>query len=135
MNIFEEVKKLNLPLGSYVVFGSGPMVVHGLREPKDIDLLVTPEIYDKLKTEGWEEKEMRSGSSVLSNGVYEVYKDWNFLFMSNYNPDPQEVIKNAEIVNGVPFAQLEEVKRWKQVFGREKDLADIKLIDEFLAKV
>lgn len=51
-----------------------------------------------------------------------------------YTPDPQYLIDNAEIINGVPFVKLEEVIKWKKAFGRPKDLEDIKRIEEFLKK-
>jgi hypothetical protein len=41
-DIINKVKPLNLPKGQYVVFGSCPMALAGLREAGDIDMLVTP---------------------------------------------------------------------------------------------
>ena len=49
MNILQKVKELNLPEGSYVVEGSGVLDVLGIREANDIDLVVSPEVYEKLK--------------------------------------------------------------------------------------
>ncbi|MFA6416042.1 MAG: hypothetical protein WCW56_00970 [Candidatus Paceibacterota bacterium] len=133
MDIFQKVKELNLPIGSYVVFGGGPMSARGIKEAHDIDILTTPEIYEKFKKEGWEEKTASSGSNFLIKDDYELFRDWNFSF-ANYNPDPQKVIAEADIIDGVAFASLDEVRRWKSAFAREKDLVDIKLIDDFLAK-
>jgi hypothetical protein len=53
MEIIKEVKSLNLPIGQYVVFGSGPLQIHGIRESNDVDLLVLPGLFEKLKGEGW----------------------------------------------------------------------------------
>lgn len=53
MDIFEEVKNLNLPLGQYLVAGSGPIAAHGIRDYKDIDILVTENLYNKLMKSGW----------------------------------------------------------------------------------
>ena len=56
MNIIKLVKKLDLPIGQYVVFGSGPLDVHGIRETWDVDICVKPELFEKLKlTKEWEE--------------------------------------------------------------------------------
>lgn len=52
MNIFDHVKSLNLPFGEYVVIGSGVMSAHGIRQHKDVDLLVTPALYETLKKDG-----------------------------------------------------------------------------------
>ncbi|MEI6494978.1 MAG: hypothetical protein WCO03_02865 [bacterium] len=132
MDIFTEVKKLNLPLGSYVVMGSGPMSAHGLKEAHDIDIVVNDELFEQLKNSSWTESVEASGSPVLRKDNCEIYKDWDFSFCSNYNPDREELITNAEIINGIPFAPLLEIKRWKEAFGRDKDMIDIKLIDEYL---
>ena len=40
MDVIAEVKKLDLPLGQYVVIGSGIMAQLGLREANDVDIAV-----------------------------------------------------------------------------------------------
>ena len=133
IDIFQKVKGLNLPLGQYVVFGSGPLAAHGIRETRDVDLLVLPELYDKLKQEGWEEKSWETpppGRYLYKDNV-EVGDNWDY---DEYNPDPKWLIENAEVIDSIPFAPLEEVIKWKKAFGRDKDLADIKLIEDYLHK-
>ena len=49
MDVIAEVKKLGLPLGQYVVIGSGIMAQLGLREANDVDIAVTPDLYAKLR--------------------------------------------------------------------------------------
>ena len=49
MNIVDQVKSLNLPLGQYAVTGSGVMAAHSIRDYKDIDLLVTLELFGRCK--------------------------------------------------------------------------------------
>ncbi len=129
MNIISEIKELNLPLGQYVVFGSGPLVIHGIRETRDIDLLVTKELYSQLKNEVWEEKELDSGGNYLSKDVIEVDDSWSY---GSYNPAPEEIIAKAEIHHGIPFAPLTEVLKWKEAFGRPKDIQDAELIKEYI---
>lgn len=72
MDIVTKVKELNLPHGQYVVFGSGPLAVHSIRETRDVDLLVTDKFYNRLKEQGWEEREWDSGGTYLSKDIYEV---------------------------------------------------------------
>ena len=70
IDIIKKVASLNLPIGTYVVFGSGPMAAKGLREVRDIDLLVTKGLYAELKSSGWTEKNWDSGGSYLEkNGI------------------------------------------------------------------
>ena len=133
MNIIKEIKSLNLPFGKYAVFGSGPLHIHGIRETTDVDIVVLPEIYNQLKRSGWVEKSWESGppGRYLQLGNIEIVDNWKY---GEYNPDPLEIISNAEIIHGIPFVRLEEVLKWKRVFGREKDKKDIKLIEEFLKR-
>ena len=130
MDIFYRVRELNLPLGQYAVFGSGPLEAHGLRSAKDIDLLVSPALYEILKSNGWKEEMVKDRNQPkLINGDGEAMKFWNF---SGYEPDESCLISEAEIINGLPFVCLEEVLAWKKACGRAKDIVDIKLIETYL---
>jgi hypothetical protein len=129
MNIVEEVKKLGFPKGSYIVFGSGPLAVHGTRETSDIDLLVNKNLYKNLKEKGWKEKVFNSGIKVATHKNVEAGTNWNY---GTYNPSMEELLETADYFDDVPFANLREVIKWKRAFGREKDLKDIKLIKEHL---
>lgn len=131
MDIFAEVKRLNLPIGQYVVFGSGPLMAHGIRDTTDVDLFVTPTLYQTLKADGWDEKELNNppGGVCLFRGTYEADDTWHY---GDYDPTPEEIIGIADMIQGVPFAPLVEVLKWKQAFGRPKDVADVGLIEQYL---
>ncbi len=131
MTIFEKVAALNLPVGHYVVIGGGPLAAHTIRESHDIDLLVTAVLYEKLKAAGWKEEDWPEGGHYACYENIEADTEWSY---GSYNPRPEELIKNAEIINGIPFAPLQEVLQWKRAFGRPKDLADIKLIEAYLLR-
>ncbi len=53
MNLFEEVKRLDLPPGEYVVIGSGILGALGIRDIADVDLLVSPRVFEQLRERGW----------------------------------------------------------------------------------
>lgn len=131
MDIIREVTGLGWPRGCYVVFGSGPLAVHGIRETSDIDIFVTTYLYEQLKQQpDWEVQYWDDGGEyVVKDGIFEVDNAWNY---GEYNPDPETVIAQADIYAGVPFAPLPEVLRWKQAYGRDKDLRDAKLINAHL---
>lgn len=128
--LINQVKKLNLPKGKYIVFGSGPLAIYGIRESRDIDILALPEVFEQLKKDGWEETTWTNDTRVVIKDNVEVWTSWDF---GGYNPDPQELINKAEVIDGIPIASLEEVLAWKKAWGREKDLLDIKLIEKYLA--
>lgn len=129
MNIFEDVKFLNLPIGEYAVVGGGVLAAHGLREHRDVDLVVTKNLYNHLRAIGWSVAEDKL--NVLRMEKYEA--DSNFHW-KEYQPDITKLIKEADIINGIPFVKLQELLIFKKNLGRKKDLEDIKLIEEYLIK-
>lgn len=127
--IISKVKTLQLTKGSYVVFGSCPLAVAGIRESNDIDMLVSPEVYESLKSGGWQQRDKGPKDKPLVHDVFEAHDNWNF---SSYNPTLTDLLANAEVVDGISFASLEDVRRWKTASGRPKDLIDIGLIDSYI---
>lgn len=131
MDIVEEVKKLGFPLGEYIVVGSGVLQAHGIREAKDIDIVATDYLCDQLKAAGWDEKPGKESGRALIKGNIEVMSDCK---TGSYRPNTEDLIDAAEIIRGVPFMSLIELKKFKQALGREKDARDIELIDLYLEK-
>lgn len=133
MDVIQEVKKLGLPLGEYVVVGSGPMAVRNLRPTNDIDLVVIPRLYKKLKLSGWHEE--HSPDPWREFGIFyrsfDAGIDWS---INDFRPNPVELINDADIIDGVAFAKLQDVLAWKIAANRDKDTADIKLIRDYLAQ-
>jgi hypothetical protein len=125
--IITKAKALHLPKNSYVVFGSCPLAMAGLRQAGDIDLFVSRKVFDKLKAIGWREQRNKVNNTQLVHDVFEAYDNWHF---GSYNPTLEHVLVSATVIDGVPFASLEEVRTWKMTFGRPKDLIDVDLIDK-----
>lgn len=130
--IIKKVKSLNLPKDSYVVFGSGPLAAAGIRETNDIDMLVSPEVFKKLKNDRWKELVKGANDKPLVHEDFEVHSHWNF---SPYAPTFKHLLKTATESEGVVFASLDEVRKWKEASGGEKHLADVILIDKFLSAI
>lgn len=128
--LFQRVKDLNLPMGEYAIFGSGPMGARGIREMNDVDIIVTHKLWDEfVNRAGWESKEI-DGLHRLKNPVLniEIWEDWWIGW------DVDEMIKQAEIFDGLPFVKLEMMIEWKTLVAREKDLKDLELIKNWLKK-
>ncbi len=133
MNIFEELKKLGLPEGEYVVIGSGILGALGIREIHDIDLIVTPALFDKLKNDGWVYDEVEIEGRMrkrLKRGVTEAFKDFWYL---GQDQDTERMIGEAVFMQGYPFSSLQELLKFKRSLNRPKDQADILLIEKYLA--
>lgn len=131
MTIFERIKRLKLPQGQYAVFGSALLEVWGLRKAADLDIIVTPELFEDLKKKGWKEKQ-GNGFLILQKYDADVTTIQNKPTDGDYCPDRLELIKNAAIIQDCPFVAIEEVIACKTAYGREKDIKDIKMIKKYL---
>lgn len=130
-DIAGKVLALNLPRNSYIVFGSCPMAAFGLRESQDIDMLITEALHDMLVDQGWQELPGKDGDKRLARDEFDMHTNWK---IGRYDPALEDLLQNAIWVNGVPFGALEEVRKWKTLLGRPKDLSDIALIDDYIKK-
>lgn len=126
--IVSRVKELKLPLNSYAVFGSCPLAAAGIREANDIDMLVSEEVFADLKKAGWKLVYKGPKDEPVVHDIFEAHSNWDF---SPYSPSLKQLLSTATIVDGVPFASLQEVRKWKAVSG-PKHLPDIALIDSYL---
>ena len=137
MDIIKETKKLGFPLGSFVVIGSGHIIALGLKDGKDIDILVTKELFDKCVNEGWEVLTWTypgmEGKTYLRMGIVELYLEAN---CDDFKPTTNELIKRATIIDGIPFASLEDLLKLKKGYSKinPKHLKDIKIIERYLSQ-
>ena len=129
MTIFERVKKLHFPIGEYVVIGGGILESLGIRETRDLDIIVTLKLFEKLRQSKIYREETRWSKVFLIGDDIEIGSklDWE-----NYATTIEEAINTATIINGIPFLHLEETIKFKKALGREKDFQDIKLIKKYL---
>lgn len=128
-DVINKVKSLKLPKNSYIVFGSGPLAALGIREVNDIDLFVSEEAYKELKKKGWQKNYKGPKDEPLIYDVFEAHTNWNF---SDYKPTLDELLTRALEFEDILFASIEDVREWKSVSRRPKDIIDLKLIDDYL---
>lgn len=116
-------------MGQYVVVGGAAMAVHGIRESHDINIAVLPALFSQLREAGnWQMTEI-GGRVHLMFGAYEILSD---VRIRGYESTIPDLIRTAEIVDGVPFVDLVELRNFKHARGTQKDLVDIKLINDYL---
>lgn len=122
--LLQAVRDQKFPKGEYAIFGSAVMGVRGIREVPNIDLIVTDTLWKQLLEihKPDEEGFIRIGAIKISN--------WWFAPTKKSLPT---MIAEVEILHGLPFVKLEDVRAYKAVLNREKDIEDVKLIDQFLA--
>lgn len=132
MNFFKEVEKLDLPEDEFVVLGSGILAALGIREIKDIDLLIKSEFFEKLKNEGWSYEVIEIGGQprdMVSKGNTQAFKD--FWWEGKILPF-EDGMARCEKINGINFVSLRTLLEYKKDMKREKDIRDVILIEGYL---
>lgn len=130
--IHKKVAALNLPLGQYVLIGGSGLAVRGFRDTRDVDILVTKELFNNLATQGFvfdQEYEEKWNRKRLKKDDIEVYADM-YLEKENIFFNVNEIISEADIVQDLPVQSLANLIICKKDSAREKDLQDIELIKD-----
>lgn len=127
--MFESLRAFNLPMGEYLIIGSGPLGIRNLKTIGDIDIIVTPKLWDSLA-----DQYGISGEKIsFPGGIIEAFSEKSFNNLIQV-PSTTSRIQNAEIIEGLPFDTLENTLFFKRKMRREKDLNDIRLIEIALYK-
>ena len=129
----DRVKALDLPLEGCIVIGSGIMGELGLRESDDIDLIVKQGVFESLNDrDGWYRIEKHDRPEYIHDGhKAEAWLSW-------VSPgdaglvDFAALLPDTVVIHGVRFTSLSYIRAWKEWYGRNKDKADIALIDRYL---
>lgn len=133
-NIFEEIERLEFPKDEFVVLGSGILAALGIREASDVDILATSELFAKLKgDDAWTYQIVEVNGTPrekLTSGLAEVFKDFRW---QGGDMSPEDGIAEAVKIQGINFLPLLRLREIKTQMGREKDVRDIALIDQYLA--
>lgn len=135
MDIKSKLNELGLNPDNSVVIGSGILNALGLRESKDIDVVVTEEKYKEISDNSRFEKKQNHGREILDDGLFEigtswtvVGKTWKFEDLLNHSVVIDEIRHNK-----IEFL-LEAKRRWiTDGEGRQKDIDDVKLMEQYLS--
>lgn len=120
-----KVSALELPANDYVLFGSLPLLAHGLIESvNDIDILARASAWEHAQT--FAKAELAPmGERRISLGDIEIYNAW-------LGMDVDAIISRAVVINSLPYADLRDVLEFKQKLNRPKDTDHIRCIKEYL---
>ena len=123
----DKLKELNLKKEDFVIYGSAPMVLRGLKDKNDdLDILVKDNLWDKLKMKY---PDNINGDYIDVDGLSFTHTDKDFL------GDMDSALKNSDIIDGFHVLTLAQTKMWKEKVGTEKHLKDALVIGEYLAKL
>lgn len=127
----DELEKIGLSKEDYIIWGSAPLIIRGLKETSDdLDILIRKEVWNKLKekypTENRQVGNIENEFIVINNIdiTYRVVGLWEEI---------DELFLKADKKNGYYIFSLEDTITWKMGTGREKDLKDIEKISRYLS--
>ena len=122
--LLEDFSKLNIPDGQYLIYGSAPLGVRGIRKIHDLDVVVADRLYQKLLQKYPETKDEKKRHIKL--GDIELIPVSSSL-IKNF----QEAHSRADKIRGHKFVCLDDLAAWKKKMGRPKDFRDIRLIEKY----
>ncbi len=124
------VTDLSLDRADFVIFGSAPLLAHGLRRRiHDVDVVARGDTWRRVRECGIPTRGNINGAPIAS------FWDGRIQFSSGWISDiwsTDTIINNAELIEGLPFARLTDVLAYKQTLCRDKDAPDIDAIIELL---
>ena len=127
LRCMDTLKELNLPKEEFVIYGSAPMVLRGLKEKNnDLDVLVKDSVWENLSVKY---PNNINGDYIDINGVSFTSNDMNLL------GNVDEAIKKSDVIDGFHILSLAETKRWKEKVGGENHLKDAEVIGNYLSKL
>lgn len=122
-DIMKILKDMNLPLNEYWITSGAGLVIHGVKETtRDIDLGCTKNLIEHFIKKGCKYKIASDYSRIVEvDEKVEILENW--------------LVDEIVYIDGFPVGSLESIKKQKAQLGREKDIKDIKLIDEHIYKI
>jgi len=127
LRCMDTLKKLNISKDDFVIYGSAPMVLRGIKEKNnDLDVFVKKSVWESLSIKY---PNNINGDYIDINGVSFTYNDMNLL------GDMDEAIKKSDVIDGFHILNLAETKKWKEKVGGENHLEDARIIGEYLSRL
>jgi len=123
--LFDAIQSLNLPIGEYVIMGSAALAALGIREYKDIDILVSTTTFHHLINKGWKRQKKWPNCLISPDGVFEA----TISLWTSFPVTIETILPKAVYFENIPFCSLEDLLNIKNDLKREKDKKDVELIN------
>ena len=130
----ERVKELGLPLDQIIIIGSGILGQLDIRQSADIDVATGRAVLEEIaRSDGWVRKLDKNQRQYLVkyDESIEIWDGWE---IDGRVVEYDKLLDYAVEYDGVKFVSLDFLRRWKNWRGREKDMQDVRLIDEWREK-
>ena len=124
--IFDLLRQMQIPADDHAVFGSGPLLAHGIIDTvDDLDVICRGAAWDRASSIG-DQVVLEDGITVISthDGAITFGRSWRY---GDFDID--ELIDTAELVAGVRCVRLEHVVAFKQIAGRAKDRVHLAAVE------
>jgi hypothetical protein len=122
--------QLDLDRDNFVIFGSGPLLAHGIRRNiHDLDVVARGSAWHRVFDQGIPSSGKISGAPATCfwGGRIQFFREW-----ISTDWDSNDLIDHAEIIEGLRFARLADVLSYKRMLMRPKDIMDIHAITKFI---
>ena len=116
-----------MPIDGYAIFGSGPLLIRNLIPlANDLDVICKPQVWDIVSKIGTVDYLPEYDVSVVSmlQGELTFGTTWG---IGDFDID--ELIDTAEIIEGLPFVQLQHVVEYKKIRSSEKDRIHLQALE------
>ena len=123
------VREMNLPMGEYAIFGSGPLLIRGIiDDSNDLDIICRGAAWDRVRKVGELRylKQYDVTIATMADGRITFGSEWG---IGNF--DVNVLIDTAEEIQGLPFVRLEHVIEYKRIANRRKDIRHLDAIDKY----
>lgn len=117
--IIENLSLLPYSRDDYWIITGAAMVLYGIREQtSDIDIGCTTSMANRLEQAGYSYKITESGNRWFKfDNTIEIFENW--------------LNDTITVVDGIQVITVQGLIEMKQELGRQKDLEDIKLIQDY----
>jgi len=129
------IQKIGLNSDNCVVIGSGILQALGIRDSKDIDVVVSQKKYEGLKKSGkFTVRKTKFKKELLEDELFEIGTSWDVLSKKYKFNDFQNY---SVVIDGVRYITLDFLYKTKESWlkggtARPKDIRDLKLIKSYL---
>jgi len=122
-DLFDNVKRLDLPQQDMAIFGSGPLIIRNIIPfTNDLDIICRGEVWEAVIATGQSQFLPEYDTTIVSmeNGAITFGTAWG---IGQF--DINTLIDTAEVIQGLPFVQLRYVIEYKKIRGLPKDRSHI----------
>jgi len=107
----------------------------GIRKNKDVDIVVSKEIFNLLKKTGKFTIRVDHDREILNDNIFEILTFWSVLGRDHKYKD---LLKESVVIDKVRYITLDFLykvkKSWVEgKYARPKDIEDVKLIERYKA--